>query len=90
MKCEVVRDLLPMYIDDLCSEETCQEMKGHMEQCPECKRKLKEISIPVEAAIEQEEKKEVSIKPMKKVKNKLRRNAGIRKDTGVVYVLNFR
>ena len=73
MKCEVVRDLLPMYIDDLCSEETCQEMKGHMEQCPECKRKLKEISIPVEAAIEQEEKKEVSIKPMKKVKNKLRR-----------------
>ena len=73
MKCEVVRDLLPLYIDDLCAEETCKEMKEHMEQCQECREKLEALNIPMEEAIEQEEKKEVSIKPMKKVKKKLRR-----------------
>lgn len=73
MKCEVVRDLLPMYIDDLCSEQTCQEIKEHIQQCQECKNKLEEVNIPVESAIEEEEKKEVSIEPMKKVKRKLKR-----------------
>lgn len=73
MKCEVVRDLLPMYIDDLCSEQTCQEIKEHMQHCQDCKNKLEEMNLPVETAIEEEEKKEVSIEPMKKVKRKLKR-----------------
>ncbi len=37
MKCEIVRDLLPLYIDKVCSNETETEVKTHLETCNECR-----------------------------------------------------
>ncbi len=42
MKCEVVKDLLPLYAEDLCAAETAKELETHMEQCQECSAKLKQ------------------------------------------------
>ena len=29
MKCEIIRDLLPLYIENLCSEESCREVEKY-------------------------------------------------------------
>lgn len=38
MKCNIVKDLMPLYAEGLCSEETAEEIREHLEACPECKK----------------------------------------------------
>ncbi len=35
--CEMVKDLIPLYIDQLTSDETNREIEKHFDQCPSCK-----------------------------------------------------
>lgn len=37
MECNVVKDLIPLYIDDCCSEESAKIVKDHLENCTSCK-----------------------------------------------------
>ena len=39
--CGVIRDLLPLYTEDLCSEESRALVESHLKNCPDCRR-LKE------------------------------------------------
>ena len=43
MKCEIIRDLLPMYCDGLCSEASKQEIEAHVAQCEGCRAFLAEM-----------------------------------------------
>ena len=43
MKCEIIRDLLPLYCDGLCSEASKQEIEAHVAQCEECRACLAEM-----------------------------------------------
>ena len=43
MKCEIIRDLLPLYCDGLCSEASKQEIEAHVAQCQECRACLAEM-----------------------------------------------
>lgn len=36
--CGIIRDLLPLYIDDVCNEESKQAVQNHLSECEECKR----------------------------------------------------
>lgn len=36
MDCEVIRDLLPLYADDACSEKSRDMVEEHLQACPEC------------------------------------------------------
>lgn len=36
-QCEVIQDLLPLYIDSICSEESQRMVSEHLESCNECK-----------------------------------------------------
>ena len=38
MKCEIIRDLLPLYIDGLTSKESNQEIEKHLKNCEECQK----------------------------------------------------
>lgn len=38
MNCNVIKDLLPLYIDECCSEDSRTLISGHLENCPECKK----------------------------------------------------
>jgi hypothetical protein len=38
--CSVVRDLLPLYLEDMVSEETGAFVKEHLESCPDCAAEL--------------------------------------------------
>lgn len=50
--CAIVRDLIPMYGEDLLSEETRDYMRDHIEHCGECRKYLeqclREVQVPVE------------------------------------------
>lgn len=35
-QCEIVRDLLPLYIDDACSVSSAQMIESHLPECDEC------------------------------------------------------
>ena len=35
-ECNVVRDILPLYLENMVSEETAESIKEHLENCPDC------------------------------------------------------
>ena len=37
MKCSVIRDLLPLYEEKLCKEETVKLVAEHLKNCSDCK-----------------------------------------------------
>jgi hypothetical protein len=37
MKCSIIQDLLPLYIDGCCSPESAQAVASHLENCQNCK-----------------------------------------------------
>ncbi|MBQ3817451.1 MAG: zf-HC2 domain-containing protein [Clostridia bacterium] len=37
MDCNIIKDLIPLYIDNCCSDEACKAVKEHIEECPDCK-----------------------------------------------------
>lgn len=36
--CEIIKDLLPLYVDDVCSIETKELVEKHLKNCNECKK----------------------------------------------------
>ena len=41
--CEIVQDLLPLYIDDVCSETSKEMIREHLSGCPDCTKLLKQM-----------------------------------------------
>lgn len=46
MDCNVIKDLLPLYIDDCCSEESAAIVKEHLENCRNCRELYESMSTP--------------------------------------------
>ena len=45
--CDVIRDLLPLYEDNVVSEETAQMVREHLKDCPECREELRIMRTPI-------------------------------------------
>lgn len=78
-QCKIVEDLLPLYTEGMCSEETRAYVEKHMAECESCREKSINYGKNIEEVIQaeqQERKKETEkeIQPMKKVKRKMRKN----------------
>lgn len=79
--CNVIKDLMVLYEDDVCSEESRQMVKEHIEECEECrklflmtKEKLPDISLGEngeEVRNSIDELKEVSRRTCKKLERKI-------------------
>lgn len=41
--CGLIRDLIPLFIDDVCNEESRKAVESHIEQCLECRRYMEEM-----------------------------------------------
>ncbi len=41
--CEVIRDLLPLYADEVCSERSRELIEEHLRECPECSAMLEQL-----------------------------------------------
>lgn len=44
MKCEIIRDLMPLYLDDCCSDGSRKLVEEHIETCGSCRKLLGEMS----------------------------------------------
>ena len=48
MDCEIIRDLLPLYADNLTSDASNRRIEDHIKTCPQCRRLHKEMCAPME------------------------------------------
>ncbi|MEF3302139.1 zf-HC2 domain-containing protein [Paenibacillus sp. GYB003] len=67
-KCHIVQDLLPHYIDGLVSAETETDIDRHLQECDACRTLHAKLSVPIENAASQTDKKEIDF--LKKVRKK--------------------
>ena len=74
-ECSVVRDLLPLYVEDMVSTETAQYVKSHLAECPECQAELESLTAGEGlTAIEKNPVEEVAkTKPFKKMMKRMNR-----------------
>lgn len=72
MKCNIARDLLPLYFDGLCSEETGKQLEEHMEHCENCRQLKRELESERNCPDEDQEWDQ-TIAPLKKVRKKMQR-----------------
>lgn len=69
MKCEIVKDLLPSYIDGLTSTESNSEIEEHLKTCQECKDVLDQMKTEID--VENIELNKETIKPFKKLNKRV-------------------
>lgn len=74
--CSIVRDILPLYIEDMVSDDTASFVDEHLKSCSECQKELAKLKAATE--IEIVSKKAVlthqaEAAPLKTLKRKLRR-----------------
>ena len=77
MKCDIIRDLLPLYCDGLCSEASKQEIEAHVAQCQECRACLAEMKeeAPVPSLSQESETEARVLQEVKKKFSRGRRRA---------------
>lgn len=59
VNCGVIRDLLPLYADEVVSPESRELVDGHLEGCEGCRRELEELTRDVSLPPEQDETAEM-------------------------------
>jgi len=47
--CNTIRDLLPLYYDEVCSLESRKLIESHIEECQECKSELDKYDMDVDS-----------------------------------------
>ena len=65
--CNIIKDILPLYVDEVVSEDTRNLVSEHIEYCENCRKKYDEMMAAVSIPIEN------NAKPLKKFKNKWKR-----------------
>ena len=63
LPCKVIEDMLPMYYDKVCSEESAALVEEHLRSCPRCAQMLADLG----AEIEIPEQKVDDVKPLRKI-----------------------
>ena len=64
--CDMIRDLLPLYADGVCSEESRKYVNEHLASCPECTDMLQKMNQKVAVSAEHD------ISAVKKIKKRVR------------------
>lgn len=67
VSCNIIKDILPLYVDEVVSDDTRNMVSSHMEHCGDCRKKYEEMKADVSIPIEN------SAKPLKKIKNAWKR-----------------
>lgn len=49
-ECNIIRDILPLYSEEMVSKDTKDFVREHLIGCPECRAELESIKIPVNTA----------------------------------------
>lgn len=73
LSCEVIRDLLPLYYDKICSKESSLLVEEHLADCPQCLDELQKLKINLENPTILDEK----VKVMENISAKWKRDKRI-------------
>lgn len=77
--CSMIEDLLPLYVENLVSEDTKREIENHIKKCNKCSEILKTMQkdgvFNLEETVQQDSNKETREKEIKCIKNIKRRIA---------------
>lgn len=72
-KCNVIKDLLPLYADEICSEDSREMVEEHLSTCGDCKQELEDYryntglpEVPTDVAMKSFKKK-MSRRNLKKI-----------------------
>ena len=65
--CNVIKDVLPLYIENMLSIDSCTMVEEHIEQCQECKNYLNEMRTSNEMPVDR------NTSPLLKIKSTLRK-----------------
>lgn len=85
IKCDIIQDLIPSYVDGICSEATRECVEEHMESCEECRR-MAALCRENELSGERMEQKELN--GLKKIRQ-LIKYKGIACSGLVVFILGY-
>lgn len=72
-KCEIVRDLMPLYVDGVCSNASKELVENHFEECAECEaeyKKLVDQSVNISVSDDDTQAIKKAGKKLKKTKKK--------------------
>lgn len=65
INCNIANDLMPLYVDDVLSEDSREMLEEHISGCQSCREILKEMRSDVPIVEEKD------VKPLKKIRKKL-------------------
>ena len=68
-ECSIIRDILPLYVENMVSEDTSEFVKEHLESCPACRAELEKLREPVE--VQTEPQPDMDAAPLKRLKKAL-------------------
>ena len=68
IKCDVIRDLLPLYVDDVLSEESRKLVEEHLQECEDCREYCKDLKETGEDPVRTEFAGEMA--PLKKIRRR--------------------
>lgn len=85
--CDVVKDLIPLYIDDVLSENSRIFVKDHIDSCEACRKYYEKLSSEVKIPVSRESRKK-DLKPMEYLKASLSQKI-IKRVLAVVLVVGF-
>ena len=68
-ECSIIRDMLPLYFENMVSEDTAEFVKKHIENCPDCAAELKAMKSGKEISETEPSKSDNSSKKEDSKKN---------------------
>lgn len=78
MECHVVEDLFPLYVDDICSPETKQQVEEHLQKCGACRARLEQMKQDDGGAGLGTPVGLQDIRPFRKISRKMKRNRAVK------------
>ncbi len=89
--CNIIRDLLPLYIDKVESEESRAAIKEHMKVCPDCRRYYKSIirTLNIEKKAVRDANSHIISDDYKKISRKIKQRRGAYTGAAALTLLLF-
>ena len=84
MKCSVIQDLMPSYVDEICSQDSRDMVEEHVAECEQCKARLEKIKYTLIVAGDASKKQ---VDYLKKIHNTILRKEWLGKFLLVILVL---
>ena len=71
--CPMIQDLLPLYVDQICSQESRRAVEEHVENCPLCRARLEELRREDPLPPPEQDREQSKARVLAGVKRQLRR-----------------